>query len=56
MYLKFAENIDMLVHIVNAQFKNERGKDNGCTGCKTVRIFFVRKRFRMVSWCHLVYD
>ena len=31
MYLTFAENLDILVQIVNAKFENEKGKDNRFT-------------------------
>ena len=34
MYLKFAENVDILVQIVNAKLYNEREKNNGYNGCK----------------------
>ena len=39
MYLKSAENVDMLVQIVNS-----RGMDNGYIGCTKMRkLFFIKK-------------
>ena len=37
MYLKFAENVDMLVQIENAKFENERWHENGYTWCTKIR-------------------
>ena len=34
MYLKFDENVDILVQIVNAKFENERGRTMGILGAK----------------------
>ena len=42
MYLKFAEGVDILVHIVCAKFENERGKYNRYTGCN---FFFISQNY-----------
>ena len=49
--MKFAENVDILVEIINAKFENERGKDTGCT--KTRKLFFVKK---ISGWCSVSYS
>ena len=45
MYLKFADNVDILVQIVYAKFENhEKGKDKMYTGCTIMatKIFFLK--------------
>ena len=43
MYLKFAENVDILVQIVNAKLYNEREKNNGYNGCQKILKTFVEE-------------
>ena len=44
IYLKFGEYVYVLVRIIYAEFKNDRAKDNGYTGCiKMEKTFFPRK-------------
>ena len=47
MYLKFAENVDMLVEIMNAKFKNGGGRTMGTLDANNLKK-------KISVWCCLI--